>query len=248
MKYLVIGPAAMGYFAFLGFLKSKEKELQDIEEISGSSAGAILALFLAVGLSIDEIIKFSFELDVPEFVKFNIGCFFNKFGFVDIDPIRSKLIELCKGNPTFKELKKKIYVSAFCLNTGKTEYFSEDTHPDMYVIDAVCMSMSIPFIFSAYKYNGFTYVDGGIVERIPYFPFLHRKPHEVLSVCLKNYEHFQEQIENPMQFLETLVKACLRNRLQDTKAIELDIGSDVNIFDFNMSHEDKLKLFCRQYI
>jgi len=238
----------MGYFAFLGFLKSKEKELQEIEEISGSSAGAILALFLAVGLSIDEIINFSFDLDVPEFVKLNIGCFFNKFGFVDIDPIRSKLIELCKGNPTFRELKKKIYVSAFCLNTGKTEYFSQDTHPDMYVVDAVCMSMSIPFIFSAYQYNNFTYVDGGTVEMVPYFPFLHRKPYEVMCVRLKDYDHFQEKIENPMQFLEALIKATLNNRINDTKGIELDIGSDINIFDFNMSYEDKLKLFCRQYI
>ncbi|QIG59888.1 putative patatin [Dishui Lake phycodnavirus 4] len=248
MKYLVIGPAAMGYFAFLGFLKSKEKEIQEVEEISGSSAGAILALFLAVGLSIDEIISFSFELDVPEFVKYNIGCFFNKFGFVDVDPIRLKLIELCKGNPTFNELNKKIYISAFCLNTGKTEYFSADTHPTMHVIDAVCMSISIPFIFSAYKHNGFTYVDGGVVEMAPYFPFLHRKPYEVLCIYLKDYQHFQENIENPIQFLESLVKACLRNRINDIKGVEIDIGSDINIFDFSMSYEDKLKLFCRQYI
>ena len=159
MKYLVLGPGALGYFSLLGYVKSIEDKLEGIKELSGASAGAIISLFLSVGLSVDEIIKFSFDFNVPEFVKIDLGCFFNKFGFVDIDPIRSKLIEFCKGNPTFKELKKKLYVSAFCLNTSKTEYFSVDTHPDMYVIDAVCMSMSIPFIFTATTYNNKTYVD-----------------------------------------------------------------------------------------
>ena len=246
MRYLVLGPAAMGYFSLLGYIKSIEDKLKDVEEISGASAGAILALFLGVGLTVDEIIEFSFNFDVPEFVKLNIGCFFNKFGFVDVDPIRSKLIEFCKGNPTFKEIKKKIYISAFCLNTHTTEYFSVDTHPDMYVIDAVCMSISIPFIFTAAKYNDYTYVDGGVVERFPYAPFLHKKTHEVHVVILKNYKHFQEVIETPMHFLQALLKACLNNRQQDkliTNKVEIDIGEDVDVFDFDMTHEEKLKLY-----
>ena len=249
MKYLIIGPAAMGYYAFLGFLKSKEKELDEIEEISGSSAGSILALFLSVGLSIDEIIDFSMDLDVPEFVKLNIGCFFNKFGFVDMDPIRSKLIECCKGNPTFKELKKKIYISTFCLNTATTHYFSVDTHPDMYVIDAVCMSMCIPFIFAAGQYNGFTYVDGGMIELFPYEPFRNKKPHEVLCIILKNYNKFQEKIHTPFHFIECMIRASLNNRAEPTKKIKivrLDVGENINIFDFEMSYEDKLRLCLSQ--
>ena len=57
MKYLVLGPAGMGIFALIGTLKAREKELVDVKEISGSSAGAILALFLGVGMSVDEILE-----------------------------------------------------------------------------------------------------------------------------------------------------------------------------------------------
>jgi len=152
MKYLVLGPGAMGIYAMIGRLKRINKELRDVQEISGASAGSILALFLALGMSVDKILRISLSLDISEFVKVNIALFFNKFGFVDVEPIRKKLIEVCGCNPTFKELKKKIYVAAFCLNSSKTEYFSVDTHPDMKVIDAVCMSIAIPLVFECGKY------------------------------------------------------------------------------------------------
>ena len=246
MKYLIIGPGAMGYFGFLGYLKSIENKLNDVEEISGASAGSILGLFLATGRTVDEIVEFSFNLDIPDFVKINLGCFFNQFGFVDIDPIRSKLIEFCKGNPTFKELKKKFYVSAFCLNTSKTEYFSVDTHPDMYVIDAVCMSMSIPFIFSASTYNGHTYVDGGMIEQLPYVPFLQKKPCHVHAVLLRQEGRFQENVDTQMGFLQSIIMGSLNNREDygdKIKRVYIDVEHDTNVFDFEMSHEDKLKLY-----
>ena len=247
MKYLILGPGAMGYFTLLGYLKSIEDKLEGIEEISGASAGAILSLFLCVGISVDEIIKFSFDFNVPEFVKINLGCFFNKFGFVDIDPIRSKLIEFCKGNPKFKDLKKKLYVSAFCLNTSRTEYFSVDTHPDMYVIDAVCMSMSIPFVFTATTYNNKTYVDGGLIEKLPYAPFIDKKPYLVHGVGIKANTIFRENIVSPFDFLQAVAIGAMNNREDYTQNIKKTIINveDIDVFNFDMDYEDKLKLYFK---
>lgn len=154
MKYLVLGPASMGIYSLIGSLKALESKLIDVKEISGSSAGSILALLLALGMSVDEILEVSLSLNIPDFVKLRIGSFFNKFGFVDLGPIREKLVEVCGCDPTFDELEMKIYVSAYCLNSSSTEYFSKDTHPNMKVIDAVCMSMAIPLIFACGKYEG----------------------------------------------------------------------------------------------
>jgi predicted acylesterase/phospholipase RssA len=244
MKYLVLGPASMGIYAMMGALKSMEHKMDQVKEISGSSAGAILALFWAVGISIDDIIDASLSIDISNFVKLNIGSFFNKFGFVEIDPIREKLVEICGCDPTFGELSKKIYISSFCLNTSRTEYFSKDTHPDMKVIDAVCMSIAIPLIFASSEYRGRTYVDGGTAEEYPMAPFLDKKPHEVTCIRIKMDEIYQEHLNTPKDFLEALIRSSIKNRLKyDEKCnmIKLDIG-DVNIFDFNMSYEDKLRL------
>jgi predicted acylesterase/phospholipase RssA len=245
MKYLVLGPASMGIYSMIGTLKALESRLVDVKEISGSSAGSILALFLALGMSVDEIMDMALDLDVPKFVKIRIGSFFNKFGFVDLEPIREKLVEICGCDPTFEELDMKIYVSAYCLNSSTTDYFSRDTHPNMKVIDAVCMSMAIPLIFACGKYNGKSYIDGGTQEQYPMAPFLDKKPHEITCIKLKMDRVYQEEINNPRQFVESLIRSTLTNRVEYseyTKMIEINVA-DTNIFDFNMPYEDKVKLY-----
>ena len=233
----------------IGTLKAMESTLVDVKEISGSSAGSILALFLALGMSVDEILNISLSVNIPEFVKIRIGSFFNKFGFVDLEPIREKMVEICGCDPTFEELDMKIYVSAYCLNTSATEYFSRDTHPKMKVIDAVCMSMAVPLIFSCGKYEGKTYVDGGTQEIYPITPFLDKKPHEITCVKLKMDKVYIDEINTPRQFVECLVRSTIVNRHEyskDVRIIEIDIG-DTNIFDFSMSYEDKIRLYNLGY-
>lgn len=239
----------MGIYSMIGTLKGMESKLVDVKEISGSSAGSILALFLALGMSVDEILNISLSLNVPEFVKIRIGSFFNKFGFVDLGPIRKKMVEICGCDPTFQELDMKIYVSAYCLNTSTTEYFSRDTHPDMKVIDAVCMSMAIPFIFACGTYQGKTYVDGGTQESYPMTPFLDKKPYDITCVKVKIDTLYQEEINTPRQFVESLVRSTIVNRTDHSKDIEMiEINvEDTNIFDFSMSYEEKIRLYNLGY-
>ena len=229
----------------IGTMKALESEMADVKEISGSSAGAILALFLALGMSVDEILDASLSLNIPEFVKLRIGSFFNKFGFVDMSPIRKKFVQICKCDPTFEELDMKIYVSAYCLNSSATEYFSKDTHPKMKVIDAVCMSMAIPVVFACGTYEGKTYVDGGTQERYPLAPFFDKKPHEITCIKLKMDKTYQSEISNLKQYIEALIRSSLSARaepIKDIHLIEINVGT-TNVFDFNMSYEEKLRLY-----
>ena len=249
MKYLVLGPASMGIFSLIGALKARETALADVREISGSSAGAILALFLALGMSVDEILDLSLSLDIPTFVKIRLGSFFNKFGFVDMGPIRKKLIDICGSDPTFSDLDMKIYVSAFCLNTSETVYFSKDSHPDMKVIDAVCMSMAVPFIFACGSYENRTYVDGGVKEEFPLTPFLDKKSHEITCMKIKMDRIYQDTIDTPKQFVDTIIRSALSNRVvcdMPIEIIETNVG-DINVFDFSMDYEQKVKLYTIGY-
>jgi predicted acylesterase/phospholipase RssA len=246
MEYLVIGPGAMGGFSMLGYLKTIEPSLVNIKEYSGASAGAILILFLALGFNIDQILHKLAELEGNKLVKLNLKCFMNKYGLVDLKPIREKFVELFESDLTFSDIDKKIYISAFCVNTSKTVYFSKDTHPDMKVIDALCMSIAIPFIFSSYRYDGMVYVDGGTLETLPTTPFLDKRPGKVLCIRMKMETEFIEDIKSPKQFAEALISSTLNNRqtceLKNSKVVDIDIGQ-VDVFNFNMSYEEKMKLY-----
>ena len=240
----------MGIYSLIGALKARESSLVDVKEISGSSAGSIIALFLAVGMSVDEILKISLSLDVSQLMKIRITSFYSKFGFVDISPIRKKLVEICGHDPTFNELDMKIYISAFCLNTSETVYFSKDTHPDMKVIDAVCMSMAVPFIFACGKYKGETYVDGGMKEEYPLTPFFDKKPHEITCIKIKMNKVYQEDIQTPKEFVQSLVRSALSNRVEYDRPIEIveiNVG-DADVFDFSMTYEEKLRLYSIGYL
>jgi predicted acylesterase/phospholipase RssA len=200
-------------------------------------------------MSVDEILEESLSLDIPNFVKIRIGSFFNKFGFVDMGPIRKKLVDICGSDPNFIELDMKIYISAYCMNTTETVYFSRDTHPNMKVIDAVCMSMAVPFIFACGNYEGKTYVDGGMKEEFPLTPFLDKKPHEVTCIRIKMDKIYRESIDNPKQFVDILVRSALSNRESfntPIEVVEVNVGC-TDIFDFNMEYEEKLRLYTIGY-
>ena len=112
MEYLVIGPGAMGIFSMLGYLKTIENKLDNIKEYSGASAGAIICLMLALGFSIDDILYKLALLDGNKLVKLNLKCFMNRYGLVDLKPIRETFVEVLESDPSFSDIEKKIYISA----------------------------------------------------------------------------------------------------------------------------------------
>jgi NTE family protein len=82
-------------------------------------------------------------------------------------------------------------------------------------------------------------------EEYPLTPFLDKRPYEVTCMKIVASRIYQEDINTPRQFVETLIRSALSNREkydQPIEEIEINIG-DTNIFDFNMSYEEKVKLF-----
>ena len=251
MEYLVIGPSSMGLFGFMGSLKRHEEKLKNIREISGSSAGAILGACLALEIPLDDVLDKFMNLDIAHLAKYKLRTFFRNFGLVDMEPVRKAIVDILGLDVTFRELKKKLHVSVYNLNRGCTEYFSSDTHPDMCVVDAVCMSMSIPFIASTVPHNGNIYLDGGTKEDIPLTPFFGKPYHKVLTFKLRIRDTYISRINSFNEFISALLGRALSLRGEiDTsrlcKTILVSTG-EYNLFKFDMSHDDKLRMFFIGY-
>ena len=244
--HLVIGPGGMGFYAFLGSVACIG--LENIHEVSGASAGAILGLFICSGKTFEEIMEFSFGTDLKELATVNIMSLVTNFGLISHSPIK-KLFKSFFGDLKFKDLSKKLYVTSFCVNRSTTEYFSVDNYPDMSVIDAVCMSISVPFLFETTKYNTYTYIDGGIRESLPVMAFMDKDPDSVLIIKKECSAQHVPEITTIKSFIHTLVNVVLdgvESIKTLSKEISIDTG-DFNIFDFSMSHEDKMKLYTLGY-
>lgn len=191
IKNLVLEGGGVKGIAYVGALEALERAntLSKLERVAGTSAGAITAMLVAVGYSVDEIKEITWNLNFKKFMDDDWGFirdthrlthyygwykgeFFLKYA--------KDLIKAKTGNEniTFRQLHERIlagetqfkdlYTIGVNLTTGMAEKFSyESTHADVPIALAVRISMSIPLFFKAVKLNNDIYVDGGVMQNYP---------------------------------------------------------------------------------
>jgi len=75
MKYLVVGPGAMGFYAILGAVYALQinGKLDSLEAVAGSSAGSIVAFgVLAAKWDCFKLFKLIYDIDVQSMMKLNL--------------------------------------------------------------------------------------------------------------------------------------------------------------------------------
>lgn len=238
-------------FSMVGNLKSIEERLDSVQEISGSSAGSLVGAMIAMGMSPSEIIEKMTAVDgQPLMDGIKLMNLFKKFGFIDTELVRDIFHTCLGGNPKLGETKKVLHVAGFCLEKAQTVYFSSTTHPDMYIIDALMISIAVPLIFTCPVIDGYHYMDGGTEEALPLTPFLGKPPDEiwVFEIKLKAQEvgrciSFMEYARCIMTFL---TKQRYRHDCPVGKKITTEIPSE-QIFKFNMTLEEKMELYLKGF-
>ena len=178
--------------AYVGALHELDKlgHYKNIKRVSGTSAGALVALMVALKLTPDQIESLMRSLDFNRFKQgWNPLRFLGKYGFYSGNEIFEFIYEcyhasplLLDRNSTFKDLMeaggKDLIVFASNLNENTINEFSEHQSPDCIVAEAVRASMSIPFFFKSWKFtndipNDHIYVDGGVTFNYPLSFFDH---------------------------------------------------------------------------
>jgi len=184
-RNLVFEGGGVKGIAYVGAMEVLEKRgiFKDIERVGGTSAGAINAVLLACGYSNAEQQKILFEMDFARFMDDDRGLIrdtdrlLHEYGWYKGDYFRRWMGDLIEAklksrDVTFAELKRQgcpdLYLLGANLSTGFGEVFSEEHTPNMRVVDAVRISMSIPLFFAAIRAaRGDVYVDGGLLNNYP---------------------------------------------------------------------------------
>jgi predicted acylesterase/phospholipase RssA len=183
---LVLSGGGPDGLAFVGCLRHLERAglAGSIRRVVGCSAGAIVALLIAAGLGSAEIAAFATgglsdgaltDVDIEGILPF---LMMSRLGVDDgervLGAIRGALAKsplLKKGDATFLELAKAtgrdLVVGVTNLDRCRRELLSVDTTPDLSVVTAVRMSMSVPFLFTPVLHAGCTYVDGAVLDYCP---------------------------------------------------------------------------------
>ena len=236
------------FYSFLGHLMKLHTngQLDDLQEISGSSAGALLAFCYTLGK--DKIVKTCLEQDLTH-LKPNIRTFLRKFGFIDETISRRLISEFCfkfSGNHdiTFKEhyekTKIKLHISAFSLEKHQVDYFSVDTSPNKSLVETIAMSIAVPFVFSPFK----NYIDGSLSEDIPYGPFIDKNIEDVYVIraksdCITVPTSLYTYLVNFVDIFYSIRHRCPINYPSAR------LTTDTNILNFKMGYECRLKMYTQ---
>ena len=255
MKYMIIGPGSMGYYGFIGHIIKlhEDGQLDDLEEMSGSSSGALAAFMYIIGRNdIKKLIDESIKVELSKAMKINVTNFVKRYGFIKWEKPRSIICNVCHefvqlSDITFEQLYKttgiKLHVSAYSLKKQTCDYFSVDNTPSRSVIDSICMSMSVPLLFEPYN----DYLDGGIMEDIPYLPFIEKCAEDIYVIRLvsskpSDYSGLFSYIMYILSIFYIIRHKC--PIIYPSFTFEI---SNTEMFNFNMTQQDKEKIFLLGY-
>ncbi|SFA71542.1 NTE family protein [Lentibacillus halodurans] len=226
-------------YAFLGALQRISACNHSFERVAGSSAGALIAAFLAADYQIDEMDQMVQELDAEKLLdppKWTTIIPFSKWlnlyfqlGLYKGNRLENWIYNLlaAKNIYTFHDLQPgylKVVVSDISL--GKLVVIPDDLkriygiNPDYFSIaKAVRMSAGFPYFFMPKKMPGKTrkkslIVDGGLLSNFPLWIFKdksNRNKRPVLGVKLSGYaEHDQPRdVRNALDMFHALFSTML---------------------------------------
>lgn len=266
---LVLSAAGTNIFKMLAVLEClhKNNKIQHISKYIGSSAGAIICLFLILDLSpydiFEKLCKIEFE---PLWANTNLSTLYTHSSLLSINIIikiiQDIIIDKIGFDVTLAELfeltKKTLIITVFNYSDYKIEYITYETHPHLSCAEIVAASCAIPFIFSKCKIGDNFYIDGGVFDSFPLTYLNKIYPNSnILSIVLSDNFSTKEEIDkrnnsSPLSYLIDV--AWIPNRLNTIKKIEknkdknnicmIQINSSPNEgLNFNMPYRDKCFIF-----
>lgn len=154
---LALGSGGSRGFAHLGVLKALKEHNIPIDMIAGSSMGALVGCFYAMGHDMDKLIKLSVAFRRNDYLDFTVP----RRGFIEGKRIQ-ELVELFTQGKKLEQLSIPVCVIATDLQTGEKVEFREGN-----IAQAIRASIAIPGIFTPVNMSGRTLVDGGVVDKVP---------------------------------------------------------------------------------
>lgn len=174
---IIFGSGGVNSAAYVGVCRHLEEIniLPDrVKHVVGCSGGALVGLLVCCKYTWKDMIRVCLELDAS--VRFD--CFLGAYetmGIDSMDGIREVLARSCASLKTMKDVYDNTGVRFTCyatnICTGKLHKFDSLDTPDVSIVDAVCASMCVPFVFSPVVIGDAMFIDGAVLCAMPPNPF-----------------------------------------------------------------------------
>lgn len=257
-KILVLSGGGIKGIAHLGGLYAlyQHNYLQYIKTIAGTSIGALIGTLLIIDYTPQEMYEFILGLDFSKMASLNIMRLLEKGGLDDGNKIIIIIKKLFKNKNistdiTLKELynktEKELIIVTTCINTKKIHYLSYKTTPNLSVIKALRMSISVPIYFTPVNWNDHLYIDGGCMDNYPIRLFDDILD-DVIGIFLSDNREQIEKIDNFENILIHIFYAMIEGndfhilKGYENHTIKINL-SNVSLMDLTIDKNKKIELF-----
>ncbi|MCB9886128.1 MAG: patatin-like phospholipase family protein [Planctomycetes bacterium] len=166
---LVLGGGGMRGFCHIGVIRAIERLGLVVDEVVGTSMGAVMGALYATGLDSRQIEEAAAEIQLKDYFRLNLLKFLVR-GFRHASVYKGRtfrqLIEKWLPHASFEELPRPFFCNALSLSTGASRFFGLPGSAPMRVADAVYASACLPTIFEPAAIDGDHYIDGGMTETL----------------------------------------------------------------------------------
>jgi predicted acylesterase/phospholipase RssA len=266
IKHLVLSGGGLKGVSFLGSLEYLQRnkciDLSMIETFAGSSAGALISALLVIGYTVAEIFKLIHDCDIESLAEPDVTQLLTKFGIESGFRIMSVFTEMfrLKGHSdtiTFAQLfaktQKRLVVTATCLGEG-IKYFDHINHPNVSVLLAIRMSISVPLLFTSVEFEGRHYVDGGVLDNVPIAVLRDKPVTEVLTLSIVDQDEDGSVTSFPayLNLLIATVMKEIENIRREHRSYNRHHQASIFIatgpHKLSVSNEEKRELFRLGYL
>lgn len=270
LKYTCLfGGGAIRGAAYVGTLQALQEMGIKPTTIAGSSVGAIVATFFALGYTAEEVknIFLDVNFDLFKDLQFGLGANFAlSKGEVFLEWIRDLVeqkfygesYEKGKNKPvTFKDIDKNLVIITTDLTNFTCNEFSKFATPDYEIATAVRISCTMPGLMKPLEYENKVLVDGDLQKSMPMWklsPNLLPKDERVIEFRLEGEKYSDDK--NAIQFMNTVYScitsictgyiAELYGNKDEFDYVTINTG-DVIVVDFNCPKEKREELMQSGY-
>lgn len=215
---LVLSGGSLKGIAQIGALHCLEKNnmLKNIKIIAATSVGSMVGLLYSIGYQPIELFHFMKLIDTDKLKNMDARNLISKYGLDDgsrMTLILEKLLFAKGFDPNisfknfYKKTKKDLIVTGSCINDKKIYYFSHTSYPDMKVLDAIRISISVPIIFTPCIFEGKYFIDGGCIDNFP-IQLFSDIIENVIGVYVTEHRNYVQDINFIDEFLNNTIE-CL---------------------------------------
>jgi len=161
---LVLSSSGVRAPCFIGAIEGILEKGYEIKRIAGTSGGAIIAAGYALGKTTEELRRLAPSTPYDKFKDYGIRNLLSLtnpsvYTGQELDEFYQRTF----GNAKLKDFQIDCRISVVTIIGRERIILDRESHPELYVWEAVRMSSTIPFIFPYLNLDGKAVTDGGLI-------------------------------------------------------------------------------------